>query len=188
MRMFDTLVQASGTNFSIFRNSNKIATVKGLYYDELSIDLPFDCDVRIGDVILNEVTEEKIVVGKLKKELTVTGDGIDFIHASATSQIQTQPSNIVYNVGTAYGTAYGSAFGPNASSTYQSTSIDDLRKIIAANTIDKGKFNELIEALEKCSQKGSYDQSSLGKFSSLLQKNSWLTEPVANFILSKLFG
>lgn len=82
----------------------------------------------------------------------------------------------------------GSAFGPNASSTYQSTSIDDLRKIIAANTIDKGKFNELIEALEKCSQKGSYDQSSLGKFSSLLQKNSWLTEPVANFILSKLFG
>lgn len=92
MRMFDTLVQASGTNFSIFRNSNKIATVKGLYYDELSVDLP------------------------------------------------------------------------------------------------KGKFNELIEALEKCSQKGSYDQSSLGKFSSLLQKNSWLTEPVANFILSKLFG
>ncbi len=184
MRMFDTLVQVSGTNFSIFRNSNKIATVKGLYYDELSVDLPFDCDVRIGDVILNEVTEEKIVVGKLKKELTVTGDGIDFIHASATSQIQTHPSNIVYNVGT----AYGSAFGPNASSTYQSTSIDDLRKIIAANTIDKGKFNELIEALEKCSQKGSYDQSSLARFSSLLQTNSWLTEPVANFILSKLFG
>lgn len=184
MRIFDTLVQASGTNFSIFRNSNKIATVKGLYYDELSVDLPFDCDVRIGDVILNELTEEKIIVGKLKKELTVTGDEIDFINASATSQIQAQPSNIVYNVGT----AYGSAFGPNASSTYQSTSIDDLRKIIAANTIDKGKFNELIEALEKCSQKGSYDQSSLGKFSSLLQKNSWLTEPVANFILSKLFG
>lgn len=184
MRMFDTLVQASGTNFSIFRNNLKIATVKGLYHDELSVDLPFDCDIRIGDVVLNEVTEEKIIVGKLKKELTITGDEIDLITASAVSQTQTQPSNIVYNIGT----AYGSAFGPNASSAYQSASTDDLRRIIAANTIDDGRFNDLIEALEKCSEKGSYDQSNLAKFSSLLQKNSWLTEPVANFILSKLFG
>lgn len=182
MRMFDTLVQASGTNFSIFRNNLKIVTVKGLYHDELSVELPFDCDIRIGDVVLNEVTEEKIIVGKLKKELTITGDEIDFITASAVSQ--TQPSNIVYNIGT----AYGSAFGPNASSAYQSASIDDLKKIIAANTIDGSRFNDLIEALEKCSEKGSYDQSNLAKFSSLLQKNSWLTEPVANFILSKLFG
>lgn len=182
MRMFDTLTQASGTNFSIFRNGRKIITVKGLSSDELSADLPYDCGVRIGDTILNEVTDEKFIVSKLKKELSITGDEIDFITVSAAVQSQIHAANIVYHVGT----AYGSAFGPNSSSTYQCASIDDLRKIIAANTIDESKFNELIEVIEKCSQNGNYKQGSLSKFSSLLQENSWLMEPLATVILTNL--
>ena len=184
MRLFDTLVAASGTNFSIFRAGQKLSTVKGLYNDELAVDLPFDCDIQVGDTIVNEVTNERFVVAKLKKELAVTGDAIDFITAQGSIPNKNIFSNVTYNVNN----AYGSAFGANASSVYQSASIDDLRKIIAANTIDTDKFNELLAALEHCSDNGNYERTSLSKFAKLLQENSWLTGPVATYILKNLFG
>lgn len=85
MRLFDTLVEASGTSFSIFRAGRKLTTVKGIY-------------------------------------------------------------------------------------------------------IDTDKFNELLVALEHCSDNGNYERTSLAKFTKLLQENSWLMSPVATYILNHLLG
>lgn len=184
MRIFDDLVKLSGTSFFIFRAGRKLSEVKGLYNDELAVDLPFNCGIQVGDTIVNEVTGEKFVVVKLKKELTVAGDAIDFITAKGAIPASSSFGNITYNVNN----AYGSAFGTNASSVYQSASIDDLRKIIAENTIDTDKFNELLIALEHCSENGNYEKSSLAKFAKLLQENAWLMGPLATHILKNLFG
>lgn len=184
MRLFDELVSVSGTPFTIFRNGQRIKTVKGLYQNEYSADLPYDCGIKAGDVVFNEITEERFIAKNIKKELSVTGDCIDFVSVEGEEATEHDSTKIVYNVGN----AYGSAFGPNSSSVYQCASIDDLRKLASVHNADEQKINELLEVLEKCVTNDSCHKGVLSKFSSFLQENSWLSGPVATLLLNHLLG
>lgn len=185
MRVFNNLVGMMGKNFSVYRDENKICTVRGLYQGKYNINLPHDTNVQLGDRVVLETTQDSFIVERIDKIPCVLGDEIDHLDVYFKNPMvkPTTPRQVTYNVGT----AYGSAFGDNATSNYTAT-YNHLEQVIKDNGHNPEEFQELLIALKVALSKEQCPKGLLSKFSDTLAKHSWLSTPVAQLLLAYATG
>lgn len=174
LRVFDRLVPTVGKIFTIIRNGEQIAQVKGLYQNKNQIDLPFNADVKVGDQIYIESLDETKIVSNIEKSPVIMGEGIDHlsIYFQTDSSQRSSSMNITIN-----GNAIGSAFGRNAVSNY--TVYNTVEQTIIENGFKPEDFKELLDTLKEAMQNDKCTKGFLAKFSDTLAKHSWLSGAIA---------
>lgn len=183
LRVFDRLVPAVGKIFTIIRNGEHIAQVKGLYQNKNQIDLPFNADVKVGDKIYIESLDETKTVSNIEKRPVLKGEGID--HLSIYFNSDSSPHSSSMNI-TINGNAIGSAFGRNAVSNY--TVYNTVEQTIIENGFKPEDFKELLDALKEAMQNDKCTKGFLAKFSDTLAKHSWLSGAIAQELFRYFSG
>lgn len=183
MRVFDRLVPTMGKFFTIMRNDKKIARVKGLYQNKKQIDLPFDTDIKVGDVVHIESIDETRTVSSIEKVPTIMGEGVDHLKVYFEVNHCTQQASMRITI---HGNAIGSSFGQNAVSNY--TVNNSIEQTIIEQGYKPEEFKELLNALKEALQNDNCKKGFLSKFSDTLSKHSWLSSAIAQEILRYFTG
>lgn len=187
MRMFDNMVEVMGKNLSVYRNGVKIYSTKGVISKDAIFDFPYDSDIQIGDTIVVDITKDEYLVQKIRKELCILSDEIDFLEVDCTPQPKESnssiPRNIIYNIGT----ANNSTFGDNTVINYNVT-FNTLEKVIVENGYSTEDFKELLETLKTAIENDNCQKGFLSRFGDTLSKHAWLSSPIAQLLISHFFA
>lgn len=181
MRTFDFAVAAMGVQYSIFRNGRKLHTLLGLDQTPEGVSLPFDTDVRIGDIISNDVASTLETVKAVESIMTADGKEVDSLLVHFRLPNPAPSKQVTYNINN----VHNSAIGENAMCY---NSIVDLEKVIINHGYSLDEFKPLLDAINDLTTKESCPKGSLGKFADLLSKHSWLSAPVAQILLAYFMG
>ena len=177
MRTFDFAVAVIGVQYSIFRNNRKLHTVIGLEQTSDEISLPYDTDVRIGDVVSNDVAGTLKTVTNIESIMTADGKEVDSLSIYFKTPTTIPSNQVTYNINN----VQNSAIGDNAVCY---NSIADIEKIIVNHGYSPSEFKLLLDAINEIINKESCSKGSLSKFSDLLAKHAWLSAPVAQVLLA----
>lgn len=185
-RVFDKIVQTVGKTYSIYRNDNKISTVKGVIQSDFNVQFPYDADIQINDSVVLDATQERYVVKEIKKILVIQGDAVDFLDVyfmNSKKPSRTIGRQVNYNIGT----AYGSAFGDNAVSNYYVT-YNNIEELIESHGYNIDDFQDILNTLKTTLSGNECPKGFLSSFSDTLAKHSWLSSPIAQLLLSFVTG
>ena len=188
MSIFRALQQA----FKIKRENTILSNECYGTYGENSkcIVFDYDSDIQKGDIVID--SHESFVITKI---ISQKADEIPKEMWNLEAYIQTEDeyyrqneSRNTFNINNCSinGVLQNNKGNVNINN---GISLDDLRKMIDSNnTNDKEELSELVKELEKAENYEMYKKGLLSKFSHLLNKYSWLSGAVANYLIPKIFG
>lgn len=190
MTVFTRFLDSHGIMYNILRNGIKINTLKGLPNEDNGkeyIGFMPDSDILEGDCLVNPAGERVIVIRKntdyaYGKPLQISAY---IIPESEYYKNQKQQDNqSIFNIGEVHNSIVGTQQNATVNNGY---SIDDLNQLIEQNnSIDKELLKEMVSLLENAiSDRKPIHKGFLSKFAGVLQRNEWITAPIATFILEK---
>jgi hypothetical protein len=106
-------------------------------------------------------------------------EDLTILHRHSASK----PSQITFNIQN----ATNSVIGTNPIGNYQ-ISIRDLEDLISTKATTPKEFEPLIEALKSINSQDQIPKGFLSRFKKELQENSWLSGPLAQFLLQYFTG
>lgn len=192
-------MKLGGSRFNILRNDKLITETDGLPNTEKSTNQKYigfypNTDIQPGDWLKNKISGDKFYILDIYSDV-VKGEvfQIKAYYLTETQYKKEQESNNkvssqTFNISNANGSIIGNQTHANINNTY---SFEEIKKLIvdkASNPVNKEKLKEMVNLLETLIENNQVIQKgSLSKFKDLLQKNSWLTGPLAGLFLKWLF-
>lgn len=187
MDIFDTTLKNTGQALTVIRNNVTLNTYIGAHNNKKNAyDFYSDADIKIGDWLVNSCNSKYFVKNV---ELKRMGDNVilrafiipewDYNNSSHSETINN------FNINT----ANNSVIGNQSNFTFNvNTELEKLSKQISdSNSPDKEELQQLISELKTIiSSDKPLKRGMLSKFGSVLQRNSWVTSPIATAALTLL--
>lgn len=177
------MIDRVGKTFSIIRSGVNVGTTKGIYDGSKdSFAFPVNADVKVGDTLNSEYGESYLIT----KIQVLTERGKPH-HKEAKckdqNEIDLAPQQAVFNIGNVSNSVVGNH---NTVSFHQT--VDSIRKQVEqSGEEDKNELNEIVDLLEKILQNQEpIKQGMFSKFSSVMEKHSWLSGSVMSALLGFL--
>lgn len=180
-----------GIMFQVERNSSIISELKGLPNRENPQSPKYvgflpDSDVKIGDWIINPANERFYVSDTYTDFFLQEKSQLKAYYQTATEHnAKSETPSVSFHVENATNSMIGtqSHFTMNING-----SIQDARELVnSSNSSDKAELQQIIDLLEQISQNQEPIQHGfLSRFASVIQRNSWITSPIASIVLNLL--
>lgn len=188
----DDMLKLEGINFEIIRDNNKVGNCEGVFtYEKATnrkyIALRLDSGVKENDVLVNSVGEE----------FYITETGTEFWEKEPSEkkafyktkyELTNRQTDNAINTTFNIGTINNSVVGNNNIATINCQDIiSDVKSKVESFPEDREEFKQIISLLEEIAEEKLTPRKGLfSKFSSLMEKHSWLTGSIANFVISWL--
>lgn len=186
---FYTFWNTQGILYSVIRNDNKINECKGLpNRDSIGkyIGFPADYDITAGDILIPK-TDEKFYV---TDTLVDYWDGKPsqkkaYIQTEVEHNTSKHQASTIFNIGTATGSVIGTQ--ANVTLNYSNSIQYAKEQIESSDSPDKEDLQKIISLLEMIVNNQLPPQKGLfSKFSSVMERNSWITGTISSALLSWL--
>lgn len=189
---FNDFLKMNGVIFDIERNGICIGSETGLPNHEKStnkayIGFTIGTDIQVNDLLINPTGDIFYVVEKQTKYVhgepfcleayTIT----EYEYKAQKEAKNTQP---IITINEAHNSIIGTQQNATITNGY---SINDLTKLIDNHdSADKELLKEMLSVLEKvASDQKPVKKGLLSNFADTLQRNEWITGPIAAFVLEK---
>ena len=188
----DAFFDSHGVTMQIERNEKIVAEAIGLPNHEKAtgkayIGFRSGTDIRTGDVIINPAKDRLRVVHIENSYFHKQVQQNKVFYQSEQEYLlkQSQQSSTVFNIGTAYGSVIGNY---NTATTNYQTCLSELHTRVAAESSpDKEQMEKLINLVEMIvNDQIPVQKGILSKFSSLMERHTWLSGSVASTLLGWL--
>lgn len=187
MDIFDTTLKETGQTLTVIRNNVTLNTYIGApNHKKATYDFYPDADIKVGDWLVNSCNSKYFVknveLKRMGNYITLRAFIIPEWDYNNSSNNQTINN---FNIDTANNSVIGNqsnfTFNVNAELEKLSNQISNL------NSPDKEELLQLISELKTIiSSDKPLKRGMLSKFSSVLQRNSWVTSPIATAALTLL--
>jgi hypothetical protein len=183
----ERVMELKGENFVVMRDGYESHVVKGVRNTEENtnrkyLTLYHDSDVRPDDLLVGEVSKDRffiidvesdVVEGKVLKK---RGYYMTQKEYEQQKQNNGSPSFHIQN-------AYGSIIGTQTHATIESNQFGDIYMMIEQKGgHDAAELMAMIREIEKALSKGEIKKGALSRFSSLMEKHSWITGAIAQMV------
>lgn len=185
----DGIIKSDGSQFSILRNG-ETHTERGApntLDGRACFCFMSDADIQMGDWLENTVGNRYFVIDVEMELRNSIPQFLKVWYETAAQHAQVTKATNVFNVQS----AYGSIFGNQGSATINyDASISELKAMVSADaSADKADMERIISLLEMIVDgQISPSKGILAKFSSIMERHSWLANAVASTILSWLLS
>lgn len=185
---FIDFLNRHGIMYKVERNGKFVDTVRGLpNSDEMQkeyIGLMPNTDVHAGDWMINP-QNERFYIEKTKTEYAFSKPHFIAAYCIMESDYQKQKQSrqsAVFNIGEVHNSVVGTQKNATVNNGY---SINDLNALIEQHdSLDKELLKDMISVLETAiSNQEPMKKGFLSKFAGVMQRNEWISAPVATFIL-----
>ncbi len=173
-------------DFKVFRNSNIVATIKGLKNVEKGSNKKYigfypDADIQVGDILSNPNSSIKYYIVDIDTA-TYMGEIYQIKAYYKNSQpVNNYENSTVFNINNAQNSIIGNQ--QSAILNNSNFNIDDLKQLIELyGSNDKQQLYELSSLLKECLDKDDFHKSKFSKFSDLIAKHSWLPLAISQII------
>ena len=192
MSIASRFIQSHGILFQIERNGEIITTALGLpNHDQITAE-PFigmleDTDVEIGDWRINPNNERFYVKDKISDYAFHEFQQYKLVYLTEAQYYfkQSMHSVTTFNIQNAYGSVIGSQ--SSVVMNYNAAIQNAKKEIEASNSPDKEDLDKIISLLEMIINNQLPPQKGLfSKFSSVMERNSWITGTIASTLLGWL--
>lgn len=185
-----TFLQMDGRYFVNERTHEKILAIQNRLNGKECIQYEGKKDIIVGDILTIPDTNERFQITRLKSSVDLFDKSIllfDAFYEDLTilhrHNSASKPSQITFNIQN----ATNSVIGTNPIGNYQ-ISIRDLEDLISTKATTPKEFEPLIEALKSINSQDQIPKGFLSRFKKELQENSWLSGPLAQFLLQYFTG
>ncbi|WP_370842477.1 hypothetical protein [Megasphaera sp.] len=184
-----TFLQMDGRYFVNERTHEKILAIQNRLNGKECIQYEGKKDIIVGDILTIPDTNERFQITRLKSSVDLFDKSIllfDAFYEDLTilhRHSASKPSQITFNIQN----ATNSVIGTNPIGNYQ-ISIRDLEDLISTKATTPKEFEPLIEALKSINSQDQIPKGFLSRFKKELQENSWLSGPLAQFLLQYFTG
>ena len=187
MTIHDTMLRQFGINVRNERTNQVLSVLKNTSNNKKVLQFSPETDVKVGDVITLEDTNEKFHIVDIEscyfqKKL----DHINAFYFTETEFNKTKESTIKQNIFNITNSP-NSVIGTNPVATYN-YGIQDVEKLILSNAQNPHDYDDLISALKEIIQTEQIPKGKLEKFADLIVKHSWLSTPIATLLLNHLMS
>lgn len=184
----------AGEEFTVIRGGTEIRDLRGVRNSEQEPHREYvgfypDADVQEGDVLRSKVSQELLHVVEAKPDV-VAGrlfqrKAYYLTEKELKRQSQSQQPSTIYNIGTATGSIIGNQ---QVAALNLSESPQAIRQLISeSDSMDKEELYQLVEQLTAVLEGTQQAKRGvLGRFSEVIQRNAWITGPLATLALNWL--
>lgn len=184
------LIDTNGIMYQVERNGSIVSNLKGFPNHEKSTSKKYvgfmpDSDIQPGDWIINPANERLFIADVLtsfiqgeKKQLKA------YYKTMSEHNSETKATNI-FNIGNASNSVIGtqSVVTMNITSSIQEAK----ERINSSDSDDKEDLKQIINLLEMVVNNQVPAQGGLlSKFSSVIQRNAWISSPISSIVLNWL--
>ena len=175
-----TFLQMDGRYFVNERTHEKILAIQNRLNGKECIQYEGKKDIIVGDILTIPDTNERFQITRLKSSVDLFDKSIllfDAFYEDLTilhRHSASKPSQITFNIQN----ATNSVIGTNPIGNYQ----------ISIKATTPKEFEPLIEALKSINSQDQIPKGFLSRFKKELQENSWLSGPLAQFLLQYFTG
>lgn len=193
MNTFDRFLRSNGIQFEIYRNGKLVCKVDGLPNTEEAtrkryVGFKPGTNIETNDLIVNKAGEKFYICDKMNSFVHKEPFQIKayIIPESKYHSQNPQNNQSVFNIGEVHGSIIGTQQNANITN---GCSVEDLSALIEQHdSLDKELLKEMILVLESAiSSQEPIKKGLLKKFADVLQRNEWITAPIATFIFEKFF-
>lgn len=188
--VFEKLLKSNGQEFHVERDNEIIATYDGLANTsngEKYIGFRTTADIKLGDWLINSVGERFYVRDKNIDYIAGKPNKLKILYDTEAEYNNKQVSipSTVYNIETANSSVFGNY--NNISISYNQ-SLSSLKNIVQnSDSPDKEELQEIVNLLEMIiNNKVPASKGIFSKFSDVMKRNSWITNPLMSAIFSWL--
>lgn len=192
MPPFNDFLEMNGVTFSIERNGTCVGSIDGLpNHDKLThkayVGFAPGTDIQENDWLINNANERFLVIEKQTQYV----HGEQFCIEAYTiteyeyhKNMKSQNNQPTFNIKEVHNSIVGTQ---NSATLTNGYSIDAIAKLIENhNTDDKELLKEMLSVLDNAvSNQEPVKKGLLSKFSDVLQRNEWITAPIATLVLEK---
>lgn len=188
----DTFFNSYGIKMKIERAGEIVMETIGLPNHEKATGKAFigfrpETDVRTADVIVNPAGDRFFVVETETSYFQKKAQQIKAFYQTEQEYFakESRQPNTVFHIGTAYGSVIGTS---NTVTIDYQTSLSDLRtRVVSESTPDKEQMEKLVNLVEMIvNEQIPAQKGVLSKFSTLMERHSWLSGSVASTLLGWL--
>ena len=184
---FSGFLNRHGIMFDIERNGKVINNVRGLPNSDDGkeyVGFMPGTDVQVGDWLINP-SGDRFYVEKRKTEYILSNPSYVAAYTVLESDYKKESSQQQQQTIINVGEAHHSILGSQQNATINVCSAEDLAKLIDQHdSCDKELLKEMLSMLnDAISNKEPVKKGFLSKFAGVLQRNEWITAPVATFFL-----
>lgn len=192
MPNLEFFLQRNGISYSIERNGALIhRSLTGMPNTETSSGKKF-----IGFMPGTDIQQNDILTNPAGEVIYITDTQTQFIHQEQyqlkayyqtkyEKAYNTQSNSPVFNIGTAYGSVIGTQ--QSVTVNYKDSLRATKKQIEDSDSPDKEELQQIISLLEMIVNNQLPPQKGLlSKFSAVLERNSWITSPIASVLISWL--
>ena len=192
MPSLEFFLQRNGISYSIERNGALIhRSLTGVPNTETSSGKKF-----IGFMPGTDIQQNDILTNPAGEVIYITDTQTQFIHQEQyqlkayyqtkyEKAYNTQSNSPVFNIGTAYGSVIGTQ--QSVTVNYKDSLRATKKQIEDSDSPDKEELQQIISLLEMIVNNQLPPQKGLlSKFSAVLERNSWITSPIASVLISWL--
>ncbi len=192
MPNLEFFLQRNGISYSIERNGALIhRSLTGVPNTETSSGKKF-----IGFMPGTDIQQNDILTNPAGEVIYITDTQTQFIHQEQyqlkayyqtkyEKAYNTQSNSPVFNIGTAYGSVIGTQ--QSVTVNYKDSLRATKKQIEDSDSPDKEELQQIISLLEMMVNNQLPPQKGLlSKFSAVLERNSWITSPIASVLISWL--
>lgn len=184
-------IDRNGIMYQVERDSTVCNSFKGLINREKStnqryISFHVGSDLQIGDWLINSAGDRYIIVDK--ETTSFSGQPHDLkciVKTEAEFNHTAPPTSNIFNIGTAHGSIIGSQthFSLNYDASIQQAN----NQISSIDSPDKEELEQIISLLEEIvNNQTPVTKGLFSKFSSVMERHSWITETLASVLLNWL--
>lgn len=192
MPNLEFFLQRNGISYSIERNGALIhRSLTGVPNTETSSGKKF-----IGFMPGTDIQQNDILTNPAGEVIYITDTQTQFIHQEQyqlkayyqtkyEKAYNTQSNSPVFNIGTAYGSVIGTQ--QSVTVNYKDSLRATKKQIEDSDSPDKEELQQIISLLEMIVNNQLPPQKGLlSKFSAVLERNSWITSPIASVLINWL--
>ncbi len=193
MNAFDRFLHSHGTQFEIYRDGQLVCKTDGLPNTEESSGKKYvgfkpGTDIEIDDLIINTANEKFYICDKMTEFVHKEPFQIKAytISESRYKQQIKQNNQPIFNIGEVHSSIVGTQQNVTVNNGYSAEYLNTL--IDQHDSLDKELLKEMVSILETAiSSQEPIRKGLLSKFAGILQRNEWITAPIASFIFEKFF-
>ena len=191
MTQTEVFINERGVAFKIERNGQIVSESKGLLSLEENssrkiIRFFHNSDVKSGDWVISPANERFYIVDTITQYAFNMASELRVYYQTLTEyNSKTEAPSVSFHIENATNSMIGtqSNFTMNINGSIQ----EAREQINSSNSSDKEELLQIIELLEQISNNQvPIKQGILSKFSAVIQRNSWITSPIASIALNLL--
>jgi len=188
-------MKKGGEYFTVIREGKKIGEIEGIRNTEQSSKRKYvgfypQSEIKPGDWIKGNLSNDEYYI--VDTDSDIINSKVFQIKGYYETKAQHErrsenEATSIYNIGNAYGSIIGSQQVPTINNSYNLEEIRDLIKQYGNE--DKEELNEMIDTIKAITENNiPVQKGTLGHFSELLAKHSWITGPIAQSIIGWIMG